>query len=432
MLPGSRWLVLALGLLAWTTFVIRSYQVFGPDSVYVQPFNSDSALPVLMANDDKIDLFRTYNYGQDQIGSWPFMTGQIVHRKTGYVWTPRSVFLAQVIWLACSVLLVAILCRGYGPLVGLFVAVLFALHPVVRHYFFVLNQRNAWQCTTLILAWFSLRQVSDRVAKDGSRSLLMILLLSLFSFLAIWLSTLSGPLLLAIAAIELFRLRMLAESNSMRRSLRQCVAILFLPILGAIAAEALLKAAYHRHALKHFGTDFKTPTEFDWGNLLANLGQLWQVFTSQPWWPLALWGMLASLVALGYLLIAAFARQLNRDSNGRVVADLLAMIAGCGVMAWGSSIIAVLFTWVRLNSYGPRYLAQTHMFGSLAGLCTIVLLGRLFVGRQAEGTLIIGPIFVVVMLLLPGAVMSGFLRPPSVGPTLLDEVIRSSLRVTVF
>src|SRR5205823_14455280 len=80
----------ALALGAWGLLLARALHTFGPDSVYVQPFNSDSALPVLMANDPKIDAFRTYIYGQDQIGAWPFLACQLQARATGYVWTDRS------------------------------------------------------------------------------------------------------------------------------------------------------------------------------------------------------------------------------------------------------------------------------------------------------------------------------------------------------
>src|SRR5436190_19281137 len=54
------WLLFALFLLAWGVLLSRAATVFGTDSAYVQPFNSDSALPVLMANDERIDAFRTY------------------------------------------------------------------------------------------------------------------------------------------------------------------------------------------------------------------------------------------------------------------------------------------------------------------------------------------------------------------------------------
>ena len=63
--PSGKAKALASGtlcVLVWAFFLVRAIYAFAPDSVYVQPFNSDSALPVLMSNDERIDAFRTYIY----------------------------------------------------------------------------------------------------------------------------------------------------------------------------------------------------------------------------------------------------------------------------------------------------------------------------------------------------------------------------------
>src|SRR5919199_976740 len=131
---GARRLVfVALALVVWGGALARALVVFGPDSAYVQPFNSDSALPVLMSNDDKLDAFRTYIYGQDQVGAWPFIAGQLVRRATGLVWTDRRIYFVQVVWLFLSVLVVAALARPCALAAGALFLVTLCLSPRVAH-----------------------------------------------------------------------------------------------------------------------------------------------------------------------------------------------------------------------------------------------------------------------------------------------------------
>jgi len=54
--------------------------------------------------------------------------------------------------------------------------------------------------------------------------------------------------------------------------------------------------------------------------------------------------------------------------------DLAILISGCAFAALLNFAFTVPFTWVRLNGYGPRYLAQTHMFGAFAGLLMLTFL----------------------------------------------------------
>ncbi|MFN2598698.1 MAG: hypothetical protein ABR563_16110, partial [Pyrinomonadaceae bacterium] len=104
----------ALALVAWGALLARALVVFTPESAYVQPFNSDSALPVLMANDPVIDAFRTYVYGQDQVGAWSFIACQLVRRATGFVWTAHGIYAFQTVWLFLSAFAVGALGGRYA------------------------------------------------------------------------------------------------------------------------------------------------------------------------------------------------------------------------------------------------------------------------------------------------------------------------------
>ena len=399
--------MLALG--AWGALVVRACQVFGPDSVYVQPFNSDSALPVLMANDDKLDAFRTYVYGQDQIGAWPFIAAQLVHRATGYVWTDHGIYFMQVVWLCLSVLAVAVLCRACAAVASASFAVLLCLHPTVSHYLFVLNQRYAWQVTPLLCAWLCMREVCARqldVSSPGARRWLWLLAAFCCALLAVWTSPLSAPVLCALVALELVRVRLdtTARAKTMKWPLVRVLKV-SLPLVAAIVAEQLLKANYHRFALKHYGTDFKTPTEFDWSNMALNAERQWAVFTAAPWWPLAALGTIAgALLAVCLFYCAVRGRQMRVCSPGLRL-DLCTLIAGSAALALANFAVSVVFTWVRLNNYGPRYLALTHLFGAFAGLLALALLlsvpARVYAARRVVFAALTAALLALGVLLFP-------------------------------
>ncbi|MFN2597944.1 MAG: hypothetical protein ABR563_12260, partial [Pyrinomonadaceae bacterium] len=264
------------------------------------------------------------------------------------------------------------------------------LSPTVAHYVFVINQRNAWQIAPVFYAWWGLRRVcayhfggarAPRPAALGWRALAFA-----SAFLAVWTSPLAAPPLCVIYLVELLRARLAARATSGASAssvagarikiagvLASCA-----PLVAALVCEQLLKWNFHRHALKHFGSDYRTPLEFDRGNFSANFRAQWQVFahTPSPWWQLALLGALATL-PLAYLLLRCSLR--DDDKTARACEpgarlDLCALAVGCGAFALANFSTTVVFTWTRLNAYGGRYLALTHLFGAFAGLVALCFL----------------------------------------------------------
>jgi len=61
-----------------------------PSGAAAVPFNSDGAIPVLMANHRPWDLFHLYFYGMDRFGAWPFAAEALAGRALGFAWTPSS------------------------------------------------------------------------------------------------------------------------------------------------------------------------------------------------------------------------------------------------------------------------------------------------------------------------------------------------------
>jgi hypothetical protein len=374
-----------LVLLVWGFFLVRAISVFVPDSVYVQSFNSDSALPVLMSNDERIDVFRTYIYGQDQVGAWPSLICQLLKRATGHRWTPLQIHIMQATWLFLSFFLIVALTRSYFYLTGALFLLTLCLQPTVSHYFFVLNQRFAWQTTALFLGWWSLRRTCEygfgvAPSSRGKRGLWYLLSFA-FTFLAAWTSPSSVPILCVFFALECVRARILSLRKRQDVTSRLTLANFAgaLPLVAGFAAQQLLRANYHRFALKHFGQDYRTPVEFDWGYLRINLEHQLHNLGDFSWHALILLGVLAAPFVAFQLLrrLRRNAQEVERldaagATGGRL--DLSVLLLGSCAVAVINFITSFAFSWMRLNAYGPRYLALTYMFGTFAGLLTLVWL----------------------------------------------------------
>ena len=141
-------LVLAL----WAFILWRAIVVFGPDSSYTF-FNSDGAIPVLMANDHRpITVFDSYYYGQDRWGAWPFLLARLIHRATKYQWSDQSMHYARSIWLFLGVLVMVRLDRGAQYAVTLICLIAISLQSLTRLHLFDLSEPYAWQIPALLVA----------------------------------------------------------------------------------------------------------------------------------------------------------------------------------------------------------------------------------------------------------------------------------------
>lgn len=375
--------VVGISVVVWLFFLARVLQVFGTDSAYVQFFNSDSALPVLMANDPVIDAFRTYIYGQDQFGAWPYLAAQLFRRATGFVWTDRAVFVWQTCWLFLSVPLVYALVRtpprAFAALTFLLVL---CLHKAAASYIFVINQRYAWQITALFFSWWSLRRVCEGVFQptEGRHTIGLAWHLAFywFAFLSIWMSPVSIVMLGVLFLLEVLRApRAGRASESALRPLKLSLALAALPFVVAIISELLLRLNFYRFALKHYGRDYRTPTGIDWGHLFENLHTQLGNFGDSVWWPLSALAVVASIACLAFLIQAALLPP-GESERGKLPTDAFAL--DIAILATGSCAVAainfavsVVFVWFRMNAFGLRYLALTYLFGSFSGLLFIAL-----------------------------------------------------------
>lgn len=371
-------IVTAIVIAVWGVFLWRTIVVLGPDSLHSN-FDSDSAIPVLMANDDRpITVFDWYYYGQDRWGGWPMILARIVHSTTHFHWSDQRLHITRTVWLFIGILILASLNQRAGPVVVVACLIPITL-DVVRLQLFDLSQVYSWQITALVLGWFCARRLLENQfqasadAPVSSRRFLWYLLLFFFSLLSIWSSPASAPMLGFLVALEVLRAYLKSEKALGRRLIAKRFLYAALPVVAATLAEILMRMNYHRHGLKHYGTDFRTPIGLDIGYLATNLRIQMLSLSYFTWWFL-MWiplvAMCGAAVVLVYFRLKARHDVLTKAR--RLLLDETAiLIAGTFGIAAINFALTVVITHVRVGAYHTRFMTLTVVFGSISGVLTI-------------------------------------------------------------
>ena len=414
-----RILLFAFALLVWLFFLFRALQVFTIGSVHVTMFNSDGAIPVLMANENRpLTLFDTYYYGQDRSGAWPYLIERSLHRVTNHHWSNRELFRLQTIWLFLGVLLLAIMNSRDGVTVGLLCLLPLCLHVTARHNLYELGQPYAWQITALIISWWGLRHLCDYcfgLVKSNREKVMGVAWSGLafwFALLAVLSSTVSGPILFFLLVLEVWRsIHKTISRDQALESFGKRLLLVALPIASAVMVELLLRGLYHRYSRKHFGYDFRTPIALDRGHLTENLVNQWERFSNSPWWLLSLLPLLvfAAMSARYIYLLKGNKDKLRSSLLNLFLEDRAILVIGTFGIGLINFLITVLITHVRANAYGERYLTLSYIFISFSGLLTLPLLaGRIKKYRRLSSPAIAIASLVFLFLKFPAAVIDPF------------------------
>jgi hypothetical protein len=409
--PAGRKSILTLAaLVVWAVVLWRVLIAFTPSNEKNDvSFNSDSAIAVLMANDDRpITVFNAYYYCADRWGAWQLLIAQGVRRATGYAWTAPSVFAMQAVWVLLGTWACVGLCRRDWAVAGLAWLIAVCLHPGGRLLLFELSQIYGWQVTGLLFAWLGIRRVLNSAPRPRATAGWFSFAL-IFSLLAVWSSVASIPMLMALCAIEATRVwaRSRVETTPAVWSWRTLAIgsiAAFAAAAGGAVIERILKMRYHRWSLEHYNNDFSTTFHIDHGHLLDSFGKQVMHLVGQPWWPLYVFPIAALIVLavmLGYALVSRKAPP--RLAVMRVLADDAAMVAAGGVaIAALNFALATLVDHVRLNNYDSRYLTLTHLFLSISGMLTLYLLIRL-AARTPNRQAFVQPVFALAGIVVLAA-----------------------------
>lgn len=413
--PRPREALFLIAVLAgWSYFLWRAIGAFGPASdVNAIDFNSDSAIPVLMVNDQRpITVFNFYYYGADRWGAWALLLMQVAGRIAGYRWTADSVFVAQATWLFVGALVFARLSRRDGLVGGLVYLIALCLHRESRYLIFALSQVYSWQTPAVLLGWWAMRRFYEHQLESAQnerrwRSWLWLLAASVFSYLAIWSSSASSLFLVLLLCVETIRALSRTGSAAGRRVLTTS-SMAFSAVMAATVIERIQKWAYGRFSMQHYGNAFATHFALDTGHLVDNLQVQLAHLGRLSWWPLYVVATLALIALAGAWAWDLIGRR--HGLRGRVhdaLADDTVILA---LGAWGIALLnvalAVAVSHVRANNYDDRYLTLTYLFGPISGMLTIFLLLKAAV--RAHYARYVQPAFVIVALAL---LASRFPRP---------------------
>lgn len=401
-------LFIFMALAIWCFFLWRAFNVYGPDSdVNNIGFNSDSAIPVLMSNEDRpVGIFNLYYYGTDRWGAWPFLVTQFIHRTTGYHWTDKSVFMLQTFWLFVGALVFAALSRRHFLLIALVYLAALCLHTESRLQIFELSQLYAWQTTALVFGWYGLRRLFEfdfeavKKGWDWKRSALIFLTFG-FSYLAVWSSNASSLFLIFLLHLEALRAWLKTKGERAYKKLLKPYAFALISIVAATLLEQLQKMNFHRHTLKHYGHDFKTSFQLDTGYLAENFREQLHNISALSWWPLYLLSMLLMLALTCFVLYAFIKKKsgLLEKLRNTLADDTMILSVGAFGIAAINFTLAVLVDHVRLNKYDSRFLTLTNLFGPISGMLLIFLIFRHIV-RASRFSLYAEPAFILIVLML--------------------------------
>ncbi|MGZ6142510.1 MAG: hypothetical protein ACXWLM_04185, partial [Myxococcales bacterium] len=297
----------------------------GPDSAILVPYNSDAGMAVLQANDRPWTWFHAFAFGQDRFGAWPFFLVHLFVRDC----TPAVLSAIATLFVFSGVVPAMLLARSRGALGGLawLVAVLW---PDTAIWVFSIAQPYAWQLVTLLWAWWMLRRTAER-----GRPLDCALAAAL-CFLAVWMSRVSGPMLLGVAAVEA-----VAARASTRRA-----ALLALPALLGIGGDAALRAAYRRYSLRRFHRQWITDVSIDWGFL----GSHFRAVSAR----LLEWDLLVPLLLLVAAAVVLAIRSPREEGDQTV--------PGALVLAMVPLPVLLAVAHVRENGFADRYFTPVLLF----------------------------------------------------------------------
>ncbi len=373
------WVLAALA--GWSAFLWRGLDAFGPGSAINNiSFNSDSAIPVLMANDERpITVFNCYYYGADRWGAWPFIAAQLIGRATGHYWTAESLTALQIIWVFLGVWAVLSLSRDEPMLAGIVYLIAVCLHRESRYLLFELSQLYAWQTTSLLLSWVCLRRLFDSSVEAApqypiGRPVFWVILTLGSSFLATWSSVASSLFLVFLLAVEALRAqsKMQAAPSTGRRHLMPTISGIT-AIAAANLLERQLKMSYRRYSLEHYGNPFMTVFNLDTGHFATNLGEQWNHLARLTWWPLYVLPLVALALAVALVSVRTrpTLREHVREAFARDTAILVLGAYGIAALNFG---LAVIVDHVRSSDYDDRFLTLTNLFAPVGGMLTIFLL----------------------------------------------------------
>lgn len=337
------------------------------DNAVLTLYNSDSAVPVLMSNQDGLSWFDVYYWGQDRFGSLPFLLARAFTAVGGFYWTPQAMQIYLLCWLAAAVFLFALLFPGIRGSAAAAFAAGAMMVPHFRLHLFEIAQFFPWQLPVLFAAMLAVRTAQARRQKQS----LWFTLAAFLSFLAVWASPMNLIFLLAFALIEAgITQKITRESGGPFHQAWPSALAGIAAIAAGAAGERLLRFQYHRNALALYGNEYRTMSWINRREIPEALGAIIDRLTSDPWMLAADLAGIAAVVYLGYVAWRG---------GGRMHPALRTALA-LGIAGLAQIPIIALVHHFVVSGYPARFFFLTH-----AGLfCAAALTGLWLLERALK------------------------------------------------
>lgn len=326
-------------------------------------FNSDLAVPVLMARAREWSLFDVYYWGQDRLGTWHLLLLRAAGQLLGHTWDYAGLHLVATAWVLMAAVVMARLAGVWGWAAGGLLAAVLVGNRDSRRSLFDAAHPYAWQITALLLAWWGLRRLAEGPGSAGRGRWRLRAATAFAAFLAHWTSPLSGQMLLMVAGVEAVRGHALDAGPG--RSVLRRLGEGGLVVASGIVAERVLRAAFYLYAQARFGSEFRTGLVFDRPHLADNARHVVKRLADSSSMP---------LLVLATVGACAAAVVLWRARGGRVPAwrvEGAALVLACWAVAAVQLPVFVLVRHVRVNQFSVRYFSLVFVFGTLAGLLAL-------------------------------------------------------------
>lgn len=337
-------------------------------------FNSDLAIPVLMVRAREWSLFDVYYWGQDRLGTWHLLLLRAAGQLSGHTFDYAGLHLVAAAWVLMAAVVMARLAGSWGWAAGGLMAAVLVGNSDSRFTLFDAAHPYAWQTTALLLAWWGLRRLAEAPQSAGRPRWGLWAATACAAFLAHWTSPLSGQMLLMVACVEAVRARALDPAPG--RPLLRRLAEGGLVVGAGMLAERLLRAAFYLYADARFGVEYRTGLVLDRGHLAGNAARVAKRLADSASMPLL---VVATAGACAAAVVLWRARG-RREPAWRV--EGAALVLGCWAVAAVQLPVFVLVRHVRVNEFSGRYFSLVYVFGTLAGLLTLVGLAASLRGVQ--------------------------------------------------
>lgn len=327
-------------------------------------FNSDLAIPVLMVRAREWSLFDVYYWGQDRLGTWHLLLLRGIGQLSGHTFDYAGLHLVATAWVLIAAVVMARLAGVWGWAAGGLMAAVLMGNSDSRFPLFDAAHPYAWQITALMLAWWGLRRLAERPQSAGRGPWGLRAATAFAAFLAHWISPLSGQILLTLAGVEAVRARSLDAAPG--RSLLRRLGEGGLVVGAGMAAERLLRAVFYLYADARFGGVYRTGLVLDRGHLAENAARVAKKLAESASMPLLVVGTAGACAAA----VVLWRARSRREPTWRV--EGAGLVLGCWALAAVQLPVFVLVRHVRVNEFSGRYFSLVYVFGTLAGLLTLV------------------------------------------------------------